>query len=372
MDPVQRAYDNAILEIKSNTKLSSAEIERIITKTETNLRENLLHNSAQRDANELLRKFLNLITEEIIAKLYIFNDFPNFTKQLLIDLNILLPFTDLFIKKSEYTKCLTNPIEKNNYHEEYNYSLNIFCKIKDIDEDGSLVYNDFEINLNDIRQKSEFSGTDPNNAEACKWDNSTYPKREIPTINTEYFTEIEPQKYIIINLNRFEAGTKINNPINNLNLDNDNYIFDRYNNKYKLIGCICHTGSFNGGHYWYLHKFNNWKVYNDSSPIQHNTYINSGWADTTSPTKNIYTLLFKRVIFETCIPLYNIPLINQTILYNLSIYNLNIDINFIPQYFKLLTYYSNNKNNLQLDKEFDELFKKTIYSIRDQIVNKLR
>jgi len=92
MDPVQRAYDNAILEIKSNTKLSSAEIERIRTKAETNLRENLLHNSAQRDANELLRKFLNLITEEIIAKLYIFNDFPNFTKQLLIDLNILLPF----------------------------------------------------------------------------------------------------------------------------------------------------------------------------------------------------------------------------------------------------------------------------------------
>jgi ubiquitin C-terminal hydrolase len=403
MDPAQRAYDLALFEIEYDTRSeaekvrifndpinkkedrfkSRSEFERkraLLTPAElainrqnavNNLRTNLLHNTAQRDASELLIKLLDLIQEEIINNLYIFKD-VNFTKQLLIDLKIFLPFTDLLIQKSEYTKCLDNPIDKKNYHKEYNYGLIIASSIQGVDTSGNLVYNNFDINLNDIRRISEFSRSDPNNAEACKWDYSTTPRREIPTINTEYFTETELRKYFLISLNRFDIGNKLNNPVNNMNLNDDYCILDRYNNEYKLIGSICHHGSRDSGHYWYIHKYDNWKVYNDSSPIQHNTYINNPWTDTAQPTSDLYTLLFKRVKFETCIPLYNIPRINKIILNNLSMYNLNIDIEFISIYLQLLTYYSNKKNNLQLSNvELDELFKNAIYCIRDQISIKL-
>jgi len=404
MDPAQRSYDLALFEIEYDTRsegdkviffndpinkkddrfksrskfernralLTPAELARKRQNAVVNLRNNLLHNTAQRDASELLIKLLDLIQEEIINNLYILSGKSQFTLKLLLDLKIFLPFTDLLIKKSEYTKCLDNPIDKKNYQEEYNYVLMIASSIQGLDTSGNLVYNNFDINLNDKIEISQFSGSDPNNADACKWDYRSTPRREITTINTKYFTETAPKKYLLISLNRFDIGAKLNNPVNNMNLNDDYCILDRYNNEYKLIGSICHHGSRDSGHYWYIHKYDNWKVYNDDSPIQHNTYVNGGWTDTAQPTSDLYILLFKRVKFETCIPLYNIPRINKIILNNLSMYNLNIDIEFISIYLQLLTYYSNKKNNLQLSNvELDELFKNAIYCIRDQISIKL-
>lgn len=76
-------------------------------------------------------------------------------------------------------------------------------------------------------------------------------------------------RYLILHLLRFNNRCeKIQKKIS------INEILNTCNKAYKLIGIVCHGGSFSGGHYWsYVVRNNIWYNANDSCCTQHNPSV---------------------------------------------------------------------------------------------------
>jgi ubiquitin carboxyl-terminal hydrolase 2/21 len=328
------------------------------------------NNYEQQDAPELIIKYLDKIFIDIFSNLYIPKTIPFLENNLAIDLNINLPIFNLLVKFITKRTCILNPNKIESLHIEY-----LHIKTSEIED-----RTEFNINLNDRIEILDAS----NNITACK----TINKNEK---NTKLIESYEPNEYIIIHLKRFintnpdPTGPpniiKLDNLIENFNIksNNDNFIIlDKYNNKYNLIGGICHGGSTTGGHYWYKHKINNeWKIFNDGSPI----------IDSLPDSNELYVLLFKKY---NEIPLYlNIKLnddllktLNLTILQNTDMFMNTFDtdryyrydnqekINF---YIKLMTYYvsiynKKRKINFYYSSEYDSY----LINIRNKLIKKIK
>jgi hypothetical protein len=205
--------------------------------------------------------------------------------------------------------------------------------------------------------------TDYNNYKECD--------REPNKINTESHYHTYPNKYLFINLNRFATGEKLDYPINNINLDEEFIMKDRNGNSYKLIGSICHSGVFNGGHYTYIHlgENNKWKYYDDES-------VEDGHIKIT--TKNMYILIFRNISKIYDIP-SNIKDINNTILQNLDDYlkdnkilgnfsDIELNSNFCIY---ILVYYVSLYNQ-KSHPQYKEKYNSYLLSIRNKLIKNIK
>jgi len=319
--------------------------------------------TAQRDASELFRRYLDIINIDIFSNLMIPKK-PDIEINLLSNLIPILPNISLYHKYNEFKICIDNKDKVTN-----KFIYNISLQIDPTNEEFNINIDDYVAPLSEVRPWTDRT------TGITKIDYDNYKKcdREPNSINTESHYHTYPNKYLFINLNRFATGEKLDYPINNINLDEEFIMKDRNSNSYKLIGSICHSGVFDGGHYTYIHsgENNKWKYYDDES-------VEDGHIGIT--TENMYILIFRNIskIYIYDIP-YNIKYINNTILQNLDDYlkdnkilgnfsdielNSNFCINILVYYVSLY----NQKSHPQ----YKEKYNSYLLSIRNKLIKNIK
>lgn len=121
---------------------------------------------------------------------------------------------------------------------------------------------------------------------------TNYFKKEIVDCNGEQkikqlFIWYFPN-YLIITLNRFnQNGQKNNNFIDcPTQIDLTHLEFNNVISKYNLVGCICHVGNTNGGHYYSIvFDDNQWWKIDDESVVKLNQFNSN----------NAYILMYERI-----------------------------------------------------------------------------
>lgn len=322
----------------------------------------------QRDAEELLNQLFNLLDLEISKCLFIPNESTyqrTPIKYLIKELCLDIPFYDLYHKSESYGICNDDPDPVNPKHvfHKSTYEILKFFSIyeqhdREIIEyegkpttprDPSITYNINLLDKRDIVQRLS------DNYGSCKYEAD---KRTLKTtLNTTFIDKFTFNKYIIINIKRF-IGTHNTEKPHQLLLShlqngvagiNENIICDRFDNKYKLVGAICHSGDLNDGHYWYK-KLNNttnlFDNYDDTFPnrlhpqiIERNVPLD--------PTE-VTVLLFRKIDEPYRIPYLDENKINKVILTNLKLYKLPEtmdDFDKIKEYINLLIFYTNIYNS---------------------------
>jgi hypothetical protein len=383
-DRYQKTYDNTIAGI--NEKQVKWNAETVHTTSEPNWAEKFTDASTalatangglQRDAEELLNQLFNLLDLEISKCLLIPNESTSQKtpiKYLIKELCLDIPFYDLYHKSENYGICNDDPDPANPklvFHKSTYEILNHFSiyeqhDIEIIETEGrpttlrnpSITYN---INLLDIRDTVQRAS---DNHDSCKYEADKRTLKTIP--NTTFIDKFTFNKYIIINIKRFSKTHNTVEPHelllshlqNGVSGINKNIILDRSNNKYKLVGAICHTGNLNSGHYWYK-KLNNttnlFDNYDDTFPnLLHPQIIERNVP--LDPTE-VTVLIFRKMDEPYRIPYLDENKINRVILTNLKLYKLDeTKDNFdkIKEYINLLVFYTNIYNsNYYL--EFHEL-----------------
>jgi hypothetical protein len=372
----QQTYENAISNIEREQAKWNAET--VHTTTEPNWalkRQDASTTLAtenqggfQRDAEELLNQLFNLLDLEISKCLLIPNESTiqkTPIKYLIKELCLDIPFYDLYHKSENYVICNDDPDPVNPKHlfHKSAYEILKFFSIyeqhdKEIIETGgkpttprdpSITYNINLLDKRDIAQRAS------DNFGVCKYELDKITEKTIP--NTTFIDNFIFDKYIIINIKRFIVTRKLEEPhdillshlSNGVIGINKNIILDRSNNRYKLVGAICHRGDLNDGHYWYK-KLNNttnlFDNYDDTFPnelhpqkIERNVPLD--------PTE-VTVLLFRKIDEPYRIPYLDENKINKVILTNLKLYKLPEtmnDFDKIKEYINLLVFYTNIYNS---------------------------
>ena len=375
-DRFQQAYDDTIDLI--NKEQAEWNAETVHTLPEPNWQEK--HQDAEtalrtnnpgvteRDAEELLNQLFNLLDLEISKCLFIPNESLTQRtpiKYLIKDLCIDIPFYDFYFKSENYGICNDDPDPINPKHVFHKSAYEIFSpasiyekhdeEIKRNDRkpttprDPAITYN---INLLDTREIAQVADY---NFGICRYESDKKTLRKTP--NTTYFNSNTFSKYIIINIKRFSVTYNTVKPHNILLSHlpngvtgiNENIICDRFDNKYKLVGAICHGGDLSSGHYWFK-KLNNttnlFDNYDDTFPndlhpqiIERNVALN--------PTE-VTVLLFRKIDEPYRIPYLDENKINKVILTNLKLYKLPEtmdDLDKIKEYINFLVFYTNIYNS---------------------------
>jgi len=325
----------------------------------------------QRDAEELLGQLFNLLDLEISKCLFIPNE-STFQKTpikyLIKELCLDIPFYDLYHKYERYGICNDDPDPINPKHVFYKSTYEILNHLSiyeqhDIEiietegrpttqRDPSITYNINLLDTRDIVQRAN------DNYGVCKYELDKITEKTIP--NTTFIDKFTFNKYIIINIKRFSVTHKIIEPHqlllshlpNGITGINENIICDRFDNKYKLVGAICHGGDLSGGHYWYKKLDNTTNLFNNYDDL-----FQSIDRNVQLDPREITILLFRKIDEPCRIPILDENKINRVILTNLKLYKLDKEIENdrkINMYVDLLVYYTNIYNsNYYL--EFHEL-----------------
>jgi hypothetical protein len=298
----------------------------------------------QRDASELLQALFKILNLEISKCLLLprnsnFDSTPVFN--LIEDLCLLnIPFYDLYYNKRVYSECindLSNPKKKYIHATDYNILLDI---MKSRTDSVFFINRGLEDILEPVADAS-------NNISQCARDilgnKYTFPNH----VRNEI---LMPNKYIIIHIKRFDSIDGVSRHLDNkVTGINENIICDRFNNRYKLVGAICHGGNLSSGHYWYK-KLNNstnlFNNYDDTFPNKHHPQIIERNVP-LDPTE-VTVLLFRKMDEPYRIPYLDENKINKVILTNLKLYKLPEtmdDFDKIKEYINLLVFYTNIYNS---------------------------